>query len=109
LLAGLIILEGKYRMVNQTGSYFSIKADPYSRKFSSRIQGAVAAYLGLGKADKNGTTPEAYAARILGGDVYVKANGKGSLYIRDTDLSNVVASGPSTNGSGLKPVGPAGC
>ena len=73
------------------------------------MQGAVAAYLGLGKQDKNGTTPENYANQILGGSIYAQANGKGSIYVRDTDLNLALASTPSTNGSSMHTLGPAGC
>jgi hypothetical protein len=66
LLAGLIVLEGKYlemapKLVSQG-------------KYSNRLTAAISAYLGLGKSDSLGTTPEAYANSIIRGSAYQIAN-----------------------------------
>lgn len=100
ILAGLIILEGKYRATSANGEYFYVKGDPYRRPFSSRIAGAIAAYLGLGKADARGTTPEGYAESIVGGSKYKIANSEGGSIIYDVKYRAApqVATGPSTNG-----------
>lgn len=108
ILAGLVILEGKYRSVTSVSGGFGVKGDPYKRVFVSKISAAVAAYLGLGKADLNNTTPEEYSAQIVGGSVYAKANGS-SLKIRDSAINIASAVGPSTNGSSLNNIGVPGC
>lgn len=66
LLAGLVVLEGKYKAAQANGEGFSLNGDPYKRIFTSKIAAAVAAYLGLGKSDALGTTPETYARSIVG-------------------------------------------
>lgn len=113
ILAGLIILEGKYRAVrtfsSSAGTYFTMPGDPYSRKFVSKIQAAVSGYLGLGKMDMNGTTAESYSASILGGAAYAKANGAGSLYIRDSETKVASSNGPDTNGTNLAAIKIPGC
>lgn len=108
ILAGLIILEGKYRATQKIGDSWQVNGDPYTRKFYDRISGAVAAYLGLGRADANGTTPEAYAASIVGGSMYKVAN-SGSVKISDSQVKVASSNGPTTNGSGLGTVKQAGC
>lgn len=109
ITAGLIILESKYKAVSFGPNFFYIKGDRYNRKFSSRMQGAVSGYIGLGKQDRNGTTPEAYANAIIGGPSYVAANGAGSLKIRDSEIVIASSNGPSTNGTGMKTIVPPGC
>lgn len=109
ILAGLIILEGKWRIVQSAGDYFYIKVDPYKRKFPSRIAGAVAAYLGLGRKDLNNTTPEQYALSILGGQDYVLANGGNSYKIYDSEVKTASSRGPSTNGANYSRITVAGC
>lgn len=97
--AGLIILEGKYKVTTFDGTMYGVKGDSFNRRFPSRISAAVAAYLGLGKSDRNGTTPEQYAAEIVGGATYRVANGGGatavnsatktaSIWVAATDGSN---------------------
>lgn len=109
LLAGLIILEGKYKATLPNGSTFYVKGDPYSRIFISKMQGAVAAYLGLGKSDNLGTTPFEYAQSIIGGDAYIAANGKNKIKISDSNPMIVSSAGPSTNGSSRPLAGEPGC
>jgi hypothetical protein len=109
ILAGLIVLEGKYKATFANGSGFSVKGDPAKRTFSSRISGAVAAYLGLGKSDVNGTTPESYSDSIVGGKVYAEANGGNPIKISDSKIVIASSNGPSTNGSNQSPIGSAGC
>jgi len=106
--AGLILLESKYRATRFTGSAYSIKGDPYNRKFPSQITGAVAAYLGLGKADKEGTTPESYSAQIVGGSFYAAAN-SGTLKVKSSTTSVASSKGPTTNSTGQKPLTIPGC
>ena len=110
LLAGLTILEGKYKAVQQNGDIFYFKNDSRKHEFSSKISAAVGAYLGLGIADALGTTAESYVQSIVGGEAYLAANGIGN----NPKISNsvvVIASnnGPSTNGSGRSRIGVAGC
>lgn len=107
VLASLVILESKYKNVVLTPKGYMSKGDPYNRVFPSKIEASIAAYLGLGTSDRNGTTPQAYAASICYGNAYVSANGN-SLVIRQSK-SQTPGSGPSTNGSDQKAVVPAGC
>ena len=109
ITAGLIILESKYRLISTGDNYFYVKGDRYQRRFSSKLQGAVSAYLGLGAVDANGTAPEQYAAAIMGGSSYVAANGKNSIYIRDSEIKVASSNGPSTNGSNLNKITLPGC
>ena len=66
ILASLIVLDFKYRTLSDrlvsTG------------QFNSKIAAALGAYLGLGVADSNGTNARQYAANILTGDAFNKAN-----------------------------------
>jgi hypothetical protein len=109
ITAGLIILESKYRLISTGDNYFYVKGDKYQRRFTTKLQGAVSAYLGLGAVDANGTAPEQYAATIMGGSSYVAANGKGSLKIRDSEIRTASSNGPSTNGSTLASISVPGC
>lgn len=109
ILAGLIILEGKYKAVYATPEGFSVRGDPYKRTFFSKMSGAVAAYLGLGKADRNNTTPEAYASEIVGGKFYVMANGPDAIGVSDSKINIASANGPSTNGSNQGKISGTGC
>jgi hypothetical protein len=81
ILAGLTILESKYKYVTQVnGQWHYGKSSMY---FPAKIQATVGAYLGLGTSDVNGMTPQAYASSICGGAMYAKANGS-------TDSTSVV-------------------
>lgn len=106
--AGLTILEGKYKAVNYTPEGYRVRGDLFNRLFPSKMAGALAGYLGLGASDSNGTTPQGYAATILGGPAYQKANGNG-LSAKDSKINIASNQGPSTNGTGQKPIGVAGC
>jgi hypothetical protein len=77
ILAGLIILESKYKIVKGSGNSFSIG----NIGFTSKISAAVAGYLGVGKADANGTTPQQYAYNIVRGPKYQIANNGSSGYV----------------------------
>lgn len=107
---GLVILEGKYKSVYQDVGVYKVRGDRYNRQFSSKIAAAIAAYLGLGKADLNGTTPEAYTSEILGGFAYNKVLGiKGTAPISNSKVSIKSANGPTTNGSNQSKISNAGC
>jgi hypothetical protein len=72
-----IILESKYKIVKGSGNSFSIG----NIGFTSKISAAVAGYLGVGKADANGTTPQQYAYNIVRGPKYQIANNGSSGYV----------------------------
>jgi hypothetical protein len=110
ILAGLIVLEGKYKSIFPSGDVFKARGDPYNRDFSTKLSGAVSAYLGLGKADALGTRPEDYAASIIGGRSYSIANGTNPIKISTTSPNTQSASaGPSTNGSDKTRLKVPGC
>jgi|HigsolmetaAR204D_1030405.scaffolds.fasta_scaffold11697_2 hypothetical protein len=71
ILAGLVILESKYKAVRPSGNGFRIGR----LTFSTKMPAAVAAYLGLGARDvRTGITPEQYANSICYGRAYEIAN-----------------------------------
>lgn len=71
LLAGLVILESKYKAVRTTPTGFAIG----SLTFASKMPAAIAAYLGLGARDVvTGITPQQYANSICYGRSYQIAN-----------------------------------
>lgn len=109
LLAGLIILEGKYKAVLPSGAFFQVKGDPYKRLFTTKMAGALGAYLGLGRSDLNKTTPEKYSAEILGGNTYARANGTNPIYTATASATVKSTNGPNTNGGDLSRVTIKGC
>lgn len=111
ILAGLIILEGKYGAVqsNTSNRGFIVRGDPYKRIFTTKLTGAVAAYLGLGRADENNTTPQGYSSSIVGGRSYNIANGAQVFKYADSTSNLVTSNGPITNGSSQSKIASAGC
>lgn len=107
LLAGLVILESKYKAVVLRNRAYSFPSDRYNRQFESRISAAVAGYLGLGAMDKLGTTPQEYARRIVGGSTYQAAN-SGRIIVSEQVLT-AKNGGPATNGTGQSVILPPGC
>ena len=107
VLAGLTLLEGKWKAVKRTAQGWSSGSYVYP----SRISAAVSAYLGSGASDVLGTTPQAYASSIVGGAAYALANNgssaglTGSVYQTSTKASGgpviTIASGGNK--------GPDGC
>lgn len=108
ILAGLVILEGKHKAVYRDGLVYRVKGDSYGRQFPSKIAGAIAAYLGLGKSDRLGTTPEQYAAEIVGGSVYQSANYSPSA-VRDSVTKTASIWVAQTNGSDQSTICTPGC
>lgn len=104
----MVVLESKWKSVVSTSDGWMSKGDPFSRIFPSRISASVAAYLGLGAADSNGTTPVAYAASIVGGQNYSIANGT-NLQVAQRSVQTASAASPSTNGSNAIRITKAGC
>ena len=107
VLAQLVLVESKYKNVQAVGGGFMSKGDAYKRVFPTKIEAAVAAYLGLGAADGNRTTPQAYAASICYGTSYKIANGS-SVSVKQS-VTQVAGSGPTTNGSSKTVITPPGC
>jgi hypothetical protein len=64
ILAGLVILHGKWSIVNQSGTGFTI--GNYGTVFSSKIQAAMAGYLGIKGSDVVGSTAATYVMAIMG-------------------------------------------
>jgi hypothetical protein len=71
LLAGLIVLEDKYRAAPSL-----VRKGKYSDTMLATFGG----YLGNGASDQLGTTPEDYAKSIVLGTAYSKANGSAPIY-----------------------------
>lgn len=101
ILAGLIILEAKYKIANSQWSNPPTAAKPYS----SRLAATFGGYLGQGY-DKFGSDPMSYASSIIQGDSYRIANsGYTSRNTADGDISKSPA---KTAASGTNP-GNVGC
>lgn len=109
ILAGLIILEGKYKATLPNGNFFTVKGDPYKRLFVTKLAGALGAYLGLGRSDLNSTTPENYSAQIIGGSTYAKANGVSPIFVASASNRLISSNGPQTNGSAFSGIKQKGC
>jgi hypothetical protein len=111
ILAGLIILEAKYKSTWQKGAFWQVNGDTYERQFSSKLAAAVGAYLGLGRADTFGTTPEEYASSVVGGKIYQKANGPNPIYVASNKPNIVSTNGPGTPPGTItySPIVPPGC
>ena len=106
--AGLVILESKWKAVSKTADGW--KAG--QMVFPLRISGAVAAYLGLGKADVvTGMTPQAYSSSIVGGSHYLAANGASAPNIRDSNVqyASSSAKGPKITVASAQNKKPSGC
>lgn len=103
LLAGLIILEDKYRVAGSLVANPTTEKKPYTDKISATFGG----FLGKG-TDKFGSTPQSYASSIIHGSAYAIANGTSSkVGFTGTDSNNktsAVASSASGNN-----LGPPGC
>jgi hypothetical protein len=70
VLAGLIVLEGKFKAVKPS----QVQS---TGPFNSQIAVAIGAYLGVG-SDSLGTTPLKYVTSVMYGDSYAQANGGSS-------------------------------
>jgi hypothetical protein len=107
ILAGLVMLESKFKRVRGSGSAFQIGRF----NFGLKIAAAVAGYIGLGSHDSLGTTPQAYSNKIVYGSSYTAANGPGSASKAAANNPNAVqtAGGPVTVGSPSTNLTPVGC
>jgi hypothetical protein len=107
LLAGLVILESKYKIVKGSGNACTVG----KMTFGSKIAATVAAYLGLGSHDTaTGITPQSYSDSICYGSAYQTANGSSSGYTHSTNPTpqQAQAGPPITKASGNNQV-PTGC
>lgn len=107
ITAGMIILESKYKAATKIGSSWGFTGDKNGHLFSSKLAAAIGAYLGLGTADQYGTTPEAYAASIVGGTSYTLANNPNTVL--GTRVAQTGGQVASTDGSGKTKITPIGC
>lgn len=103
LLAGLIILEDKFKTSGSFVANPTTQKKPYTDKITATFGG----YLGRG-TDKGGMDPQTYASSIIRGDAYARANGTSSKVgftnSDNNDKSTAVASSASGNS-----LGPPGC
>jgi hypothetical protein len=78
VLAGLVMLESKYKYINQTSNGWHYGKS--SQYFNSKLAAAIGAYIGLGGYDRGtGMTPTQYVANIMYGQKYILANGSSSM------------------------------
>ena len=108
LLLQLVVLEQKFKAATLGASGWAFKGDVNNNVFPSRISAAIGAYLGLGRSDQLGTTPQAYSAQIVGGQNYAIANGT-SLQVAQRNLQTASSTGPSTNGANQTRITVPGC
>lgn len=88
LLAGLVMLEAKYKFV--------APGLVSSGKWPDRMTASIAAYLGLGPVDtRTGITPAQYAASIMYGPTYQAANGVNGVALASYTPAQV-SNGPVT-------------
>lgn len=111
IIAALTILQGKFQAVPKI---MKATANGYvyrDRIFSSRIEAAIGAYLGLGIADSNGTTSSAYASSIVGGKAFAIANNAATPAVQTYSNPDAtqVATGPTTDSNGMGKVNIVGC
>lgn len=90
ILAGLMILESKWKAAKQVSGGWKIGNITYADRMSCAFRG----YIGLGSVDNgNGSSPISYVATIVNGPNYKIANGPGAVYIANRDAQQT-ASGP---------------
>lgn len=105
ILAGLAVLEQKYKAVKQSGNSFTIGQFTYPSKMQCALQG----YIGLSTTDKgNGSSTAAYVASIYYGANYTKANGPGGVMIAGKSAQDA-AGGPNITVASGDNQHPPGC
>jgi hypothetical protein len=105
ILAGLVILEQKYKLVKQAGNKFTIGQFTYD----SRMQATFRGYIGLASNDKgNGSSAEAYVAAVYYGSSFTSANGPGGVAVANKD-ANGAAAGPTITVASGDNQHPPGC
>lgn len=107
----LVILQDKFNNVPRIMKAVSGGYSYRGKVFGSRIEAAVGSYLGLGVADRNHTTPTGYAQSIVNGDAYRIANNSSTPAVQTYQNPDAtqVASGPTTNSSGMAKQDIVGC
>lgn len=106
VLAGLVVLESKWKACKKVASGWQIGSYVYPLRVSASVSG----YLGLGAKDtQTGITPGAYTASIVGGSMYAKANGATSPVIRDSAVQYASTEGPVVATSASPRAQVAGC
>jgi hypothetical protein len=102
LLAGLIILEDKYKVAPSL-----VKNPPtVDKPYTDRIMATFGGFLGKG-VDKFGSTPQDYAASIIRGDSYRIANGSSASSPKKNNGNTI--DGPIRTAASGNNLGPAGC
>lgn len=101
ILAGLVVLESKWKLVKQNGNQFTIGQFTYN----SRMEATFQAYIGLATTDRgNGSSTAAYVASIYGGDAYKAATGSSGVVVPNPGSTNTgaitVASGDNQHPPG---------
>lgn len=101
ILAGLAVLESKWKQVKQNGSQFTIGQFTYN----SRMEATFQAYIGLAATDRgNGSSTSAYVASIYYGSAYKAATGTSGVVVQNPSSTNTgaitVASGDNQHPPG---------
>lgn len=104
LLAGLIILENKYKVAP------NLVANPTTAKkpYVDRVSATFGSFLGSG-TDKFNTTPQEYAASIIRGQAYKVANGYSAAIPTGGNNTPTTPTGPPKTPASGNNLGPSGC
>lgn len=106
LLAGLVMLESKYKHITQTSKGWHYGSS--SQYFNSKLAASIGAYLGLGGYDRaTGMTPNQYVANIVYGSKYKLANNSSTAGV-STNTTTVNTNQPVNIASGDNQY-PPGC
>jgi hypothetical protein len=105
ILAGLVILEAKYKTVKQVNGGFQVGTFVYPDKMSATFQ----AYIGIASTDiGNGSSTSAYVSSIMYGAAYKAANGPSTITVSNGSVGQTSSNGPAitpATGNNLHPVG----
>lgn len=106
ILAGLVVLESKYKTVKKVNGGYQVGTFIYPDKMSATFQ----AYIGLATSDLgNGSSTAAYVASIMGGSNYKKANGSSTIVVSNGTAQQTQSSGPAVTQASGDNQHPVGC
>lgn len=105
ILAGLAILESKWKAAKKVSGGWQIGKLIYADRMSCAVRG----YIGLGDQDLgNGSSPATYVANIMYGNNYKSANGPSAVYVASKSADQTKSGPPITVASGANATLP-GC
>jgi hypothetical protein len=109
ILAGLVVLEQKWKATKQVGGQFQIGSGPNTFTYPSRMQCAIQGYIGLSSTDKgNGSSTSSYVANIYYGSAFNSGNSPGGPGVQNATASSS-ANGPTITSASGDNQHPYGC